>query len=99
MKRFLFLYLIATCSLFLFACHRRAHGSEFLGKWVNTETPSDTLVITQDGDKFIIADPSHQLVAAYCDGTLSPNNSKGQCSFLKTSDTMNCAGVVYKRAK
>jgi hypothetical protein len=99
MKRILSLYLIATCSLFLVACHHRSHGSEFLGKWVNIQTPSDSVLISQDGDKFIIADPHHQLVATYCDGMLSPNDDKGQCSYLRTSDTMNCAGVVYKRAK
>ena len=63
------------------------------------DTPTDTLVITQDGDKFIIADGQHQLVATYWDGTLSLKNSKGKCSYLKTSDTMNCSGVSYKRAK
>jgi len=98
MKRLFPLYLVAICSLILSACHgHRDGGSEFLGKWVNIDTPSDTLVITQDGDKFIMADPSHQLVATYWDGTLSPNNNKGECSYLKKSVTMNCAGIIYKR--
>jgi hypothetical protein len=98
MKRFL--PLLLTCALLISACHGRgSHGSEFLGKWVAVDTPSDAIVITEDGNKFIIADGHHQLVATYCDGTLSPNNSKGQCSYLKTSDTMNCAGVSYKRTK
>jgi hypothetical protein len=98
MKRFLPLFL--TCALFISACHEpRTHGSEFLGKWVNVEDPSDTVAITQDGDKFILSDHLHQLVATYSHGTVTPNNNKGQCSYLKTSDTMNCAGVSYKRAK
>jgi hypothetical protein len=98
MKRFL--PLLACCALFLFACQEpKIHGIEFLGTWVNVEDPSDTVAITQDGDKFILSDHSHQLVATYSHGTLTPNNNEGQCSYLKTADTMNCAGVSYKRLK
>ena len=96
MKRFLSLYLIVVCSLILSACGHR-HGREFLGKWVNLDHPGDTLLISKDGDNFILADPQHEVVAKYCDGTLSPNNGKGWCAYLKESDTMNCAGASYKR--
>ena len=98
MKRFLSLCLVAICSLILSACGHRS-GHEFLGKWVNIDRPADTLLISKDGDKFVIADQAHQLAAKYCDGTLTPNNGKGWCSYLKDSDTMNCAGVSYKRVK
>ena len=98
MKRFLCLYMLAFCALILSGCGHR-HGREFLGKWVNIDRPADTLLISKDGDKFVIADQAHQLVAKYCDGTLTPNNGTGWCSYLKDSDTMNCAGVSYKRVK
>jgi hypothetical protein len=98
MKRFLSLYLIVFCSLILSACGHR-HGREFLGKWVNVDRPADTLVISKNGDKFIIADSEHEIVAKYYDGTLNPNNGKGWCAYLNDSDTMNCAGVTYRRAK
>jgi hypothetical protein len=98
MKRFLCLYLIAFFSLILSACGHR-HGREFLGRWVNVDRPADTLLISKEGDKFIIADPQHAIVAKYCDGTLSPNNGKGWCAYLKDSDTMNCAGASYRHAK
>jgi hypothetical protein len=97
MKRFLSLCLIAICSLILSACGHR-HGREFLGKWVNIDSPSDTILISQDGNKFIIADPRHELVAIYSNGTLIPNKGGGWCAYLKTRDAINCAGVVYRRA-
>jgi hypothetical protein len=98
MKRFLSLYLIVVCALILSACGHR-HGREFLGKWVSVDRPSDTLLISQDGDKFVLADSQHELAAKFCDGMLIPNNDKGWCAYLKDSDTMNCAGVTYKHAK
>jgi hypothetical protein len=96
MKRFMSVCLIAVFSLILSACGHR-HGREFLGKWVNVDHPGDTLLISKDGDNFILADPQHEVVAKYCDGTLSPNNGKGWCAYLKDTDTMNCAGASYKR--
>jgi hypothetical protein len=98
MKRSLSLYLIALCALILSACGHR-HGREFLGRWVNVDHPADTLLISHDGDKFILADPQHEIVAKYCDGTLIPNNGKGWCAYLKDSDRMNCAGVTYRHEK
>ena len=98
MKRSLSLYLIAFCALILSGCGHR-HGREFLGKWVNVDHPSDTLVISKDGDKFIMADSQHEIVAKYCDGTLIPNNGKGWCAYLKDSDRMNCAGATYRHEK
>jgi hypothetical protein len=97
MKRSLCLYFITFCSLIPSACGHRS-GREFLGKWVNVDSPSDTVLITQDGNKFIIADPRHELVAIYSDGTLTPNKGEGWCAYLKTRDTINCAGIVYRRA-
>jgi hypothetical protein len=96
-KRFLSLCLIAICALIFSACGHRS-GREFLGKWANVDNPTDTLLISKDGDKFVLADPRHEIVAKYCDGTLSPNSGKGWCAYLKTSGTINCAGVTYKRA-
>jgi hypothetical protein len=75
----------------LSACGHRS-ARKFLGTWVNADRPADTLVISQDGDQYIIADQTQQLAAKYCDGTLSPNNAKGWCAYLYDSDTMNCAG-------
>ena len=98
MKKSLSVYLITVSALILSACGHR-HGREFVGKWVSVDRPSDTLDISQDGDKFILADSRNELVAKYCDGTLTPNNGKGWCAYLKDSDTMNCAGVTYKHAK
>ena len=98
MKRFLYLSVLALCALILSACGHQ-HGREFVGKWVSVDRPSDTLDISRDGDKFILADSQNELVAKYCDGTLTPNNGKGWCAYLKDSDTMNRAGVTYKHAK
>jgi hypothetical protein len=98
MKRFWSLCLIVICAVILSACGHRS-ARRFLGKWVNVDRPADTLVISKNGDKFIIADSEHEIVAKYCDGTLNPNNGKGWCAYLNDSDTMNCAGVTYRRAK
>ena len=98
MKRIRARYLFPLCLLFLVACHHsKSGGYEFVGKWVNTEAPSDTIAIEQDGDKYVISDGTHVLVGTYDDGMLTPNDGKGKCAYLKGSDTMNCAGVSYKR--
>jgi hypothetical protein len=94
----LFLCLIGVCSLILSACGHRS-GHEFLGKWASVDRPSETIVISQNGKFFIIAGPNNELVATYFEDTLAPNNGKGWCSYLKDSDSMNCAGTSYKRAK
>ena len=98
MKRFLSLCLVAICALMLSACGHRA-ARKFLGKWVNISRPTDTLLISRDGDQYIIADQTHQLAAKFCDGRLIPNNDKGWCAYLKDSDTINCAGTSYRREK
>jgi hypothetical protein len=93
-------YLFPLCLLFLVACHHHSKsvGHEFIGKWVNVESPSDSVVIAQDGNKFVITDGIHALVATYDDGALAMNNGKGKCSYLQISDTMYCAGFTYRRA-
>jgi hypothetical protein len=100
MKRIRARHLFPLFLLFLVACHHHSKsvGHEFIGKWVNVESPSDSVVIAQDGNKFVITDGIHALVATYDDGMLVPINRKGKCSYLKVTDTMDCGGVTYKRA-
>jgi hypothetical protein len=31
-----------------------SRGSEFLGKWVNTQNPNDTFQVTRNGDEYLI---------------------------------------------
>ena len=92
-------YVFPFCLLFLAACHHHSKsvGHEFIGKWINIESPSDSVVIARDGNKFVITDGIHALIATYDDGALAPNNGKGKCSYLKVTDTMDCGGVTYKR--
>src|SRR5580698_8698094 len=76
-------YLLPLCLIFLAACHHhsKSDGHEFIGKWVNTESPSDSVMIAQDGSKFVIADGIHALVATYDHGALAPNSGKDKCSY------------------
>jgi hypothetical protein len=100
MKRFRAQYLFPLLHPFFVTCHHysKSVGHEFSRKWVNTEAPSDSVVIVRDGNKFVITDGIHALIATYDDGTLTPINRKGKCSYLQISDAMYCAGVTYKRA-
>jgi hypothetical protein len=100
MKRIRARYLFPLCLLFLAACHHDSKpvGDEFIGKWVNIESPSDSVVIARDGNEFVITDGIHALVATYDHGALAPTNGKGKCSYLKVTDTMDCGGVTYKRS-
>jgi hypothetical protein len=99
MKRIRARYLFPLCLLFLVACHHsKPVGYELVGKWINIETPSDTVVISQDGSRYVITDGIHVVIATYDHGALAMNNGKGKCSYLKVSDTMDCAGYSYKRA-
>jgi hypothetical protein len=71
-------YLFPLCLLFLVACHHhpKSVGYEFIGKWVNIESPSDSVVIARDGDKFVITDGIHALFASYDDGALAPTTER-----------------------
>ena len=72
-------------------------GHEFIGKWVNTESPSDSVMIAQDGSKFVIADGIHALVATYDHGALASNSGKGKCSY-PTVNLHDGLRRSYKRA-
>jgi len=103
MKQSLSHRLLLLAILSLFACKSsESNGSVFLGKWANTNNASDTIVITQQGDKFVIIGGGRHIVATHLDGTLSYNvngSFRGQCSYLQNSDTLNCVGLSYKRTK
>lgn len=92
MKRIRARYLFPLFLLFLAACHHpsKSVGHEFVGKWVDIDSPSDSVVIARDGNKFVITDGIHALVATYDDGALAPNNGKGKCSYITVTDTMYC---------
>ena len=83
-------------------------GSEFVGKWVNSNNPVDTLNITRNGDQFQIVGANQQTMdATYAkDGTLQmggmPAGMDMSLTYVKSSDTLQTAGIlgptVYKRA-
>jgi hypothetical protein len=82
-------------------------GSEFVGKWVNTNNSMDTLNITRNGDQFQITGANQQTMdATYAkDGTLQISGVAGMglnLTYVKSSDTLQGPGMmgptVYKRA-
>jgi hypothetical protein len=90
-------------SLFVVGCSSR--GSQFVGKWVNTTNPSDTMEITRNGEQFLIVSPNDKLGlgATYKDGFLQAPNTMGTMTltYVKSSDTLIAPGLFgrseYKR--
>jgi hypothetical protein len=84
-------------------------GSEFVGKWVNTNNPMDTMDITRNGDQFQIAGANQQTMdATYAkDGTLQMAGEAAgmglSLTYVKSTDTLQGPGMmgptVYKRVK
>jgi hypothetical protein len=83
-------------------------GSEFVGKWVNTNNSMDTLNIARNGDQFQITGANQQTMdATYAkDGTLQMSGATGMdlsLTYVKSSDTLQAPGMVgatvYQRVK
>ena len=67
------------------ACSR--HGSEFVGKWINTTNPCDKFEITRNGQQFLLG----KVPATYKDdGTLQAPYALGTITvaYIKSSDTL-----------
>ena len=80
-------------------------GSVFLGKWVNTTNPNDTMEITRNGEQFLILAGRDKVGASFKDGSLQVQSMMGTMTltYIKRSDTMVGPGFFglseYKRAK
>jgi hypothetical protein len=99
-------------ALLCFVACSRSEGSQMIGKWVGTKTTSHVLVITQQGDKFVIDEdlessngeklPHHEFVATYQNGNLffkHPVSSQPmQITYLKDFDFLNFDGQTFKRS-
>lgn len=84
-----------------------SHGSEFLGKWVNTQNPNDTYVIERNGDQFLLTGQNTKAGLIYKDGALV-SASQGlfggaALTYIKKTDTITAPGlfgqIEYKRGK
>jgi hypothetical protein len=79
-------------------------GSDFVGKWVNTQDASEVLDISRNGDGFLIGANGQNLGATYKDGALQMDGMMGAVSltYVKSTDTLLAPGVggqgEYKRA-
>ena len=100
MKRLSSVWLIAISFLFLLVCKTHTDGSEYVGKWVSSSNPGDTVVIKRDGDKFVISKADHDFIATYADGTLKYNfrGVPAQCSYSQESEILNCFENGYTRS-
>jgi len=82
-------------------------GSEFLGKWVNTNNPNDTFQVIRNGDEYLIVSPGQKpgVGAIYKDGSLGVKGAllSTELTYVKRTDTIVAAGflgpVEYKRQK
>ena len=80
-------------------------GSVFLGKWVNTTNPSDTMEITRNGEQFLILAGHDKVGATFKDGSLQVQSMMGTMTltYIKSSDTLVGPGFFgqseYKRVK
>src|ERR1035437_1656774 len=104
----LMLRIISICLLSavtLTGCASR--GSEFLGKWVNTQNPNDTFQVTRNGDEYLIVsqDQKSGAGAIYKDGTLEVKGALLSTDLTYVKRTDNCLApgcfgqVEYKRKK
>ncbi len=99
MKRLSSVWLIAVSFLFLVACKTYSDGSEFVGKWVSSANPANTVVIKRDGDKFVISKGDLTFIATYSDGALKYNLAgvPTQCSYEPGTEVMTCFETDYAR--
>jgi len=82
-------------------------GSEFLGKWVNTQNPNDTFQVTRNGDEYLIVSPDQKpgVGAIYKDGALEVKGAllSTELTYVRRNDTIVAPGffgqVEYKRQK
>jgi hypothetical protein len=101
--RFTYIFLLSTVALT--GCASK--GSEFLGKWVNTNNPNDAFQVTRNGDEYLIAgqDQKAPVGAVYKDGTLEVKGAllSADLTYVKRTDTILTPGffgqVEYKRQK
>ena len=84
-----------------------SRGTEFLGNWVNTQNPKDTLQVTRNGDEYLIVgqDQKSRVGAIYKDGTLEVKGAllSANLTYVKQSHTILTPGffgqVEYRRKK
>ena len=89
----------------LTGCESR--GSEFLGRWVNTQNPKYTFVVTRNGDEYLIVaqDQKPGVGAVYKDGSLEVKGVllSADLTYVKRTDTIIAPGFLgqaeYKRQK
>jgi hypothetical protein len=82
-------------------------GSEYLGKWVNTQNPNDTFQVTRNGDEYLIVSQNQKpgVGATYKDGALEVKGAllSTNLTYVKRTDTILTPGffgqVEYKRQK
>ena len=82
-----------------------SRGSEFLGKWVNTQNPNDTFQVTRNGNEYLIVGPGQKagVGAIYKDGALEVQGAllSTNLTYVKRTDTILTPGffgqVEYKR--
>jgi len=80
-------------------------GSVFLGEWVNTTNPNDTVEIKRNGDQLLIIAGHDKVGATFKDGSLQVSSMMGTMTltYIKSSDTLVGPGFFgqteYKRAK
>lgn len=83
------LSLLSTLALILaIAC--ASHGSQFLGKWVNTKNANETMEIVRNGDGYLIQNETDKIGAVYKDEMLQVPGAFGGSSltFVKASDSI-----------
>ena len=80
-------------------------GFVFLGKWVNTTNPNDTMEITRNGEQYLILAGHDKVGATFKDGSLQVQSMMGTMTltYIKSSDTLVGPGFFgqseYKRTK
>jgi len=99
MKRHSSVWLTAFSFLFLVACKTHSTGSEFIGKWVSSANPANTVLIQRDGDNFVISKANQTFVATYSDGALKYElgGVPTQCTYAPETEVLNCFETDYTR--
>jgi hypothetical protein len=98
-----FITICLLSAVVLTGCASR--GSEYLGKWVNTQNPNDTFQVTRNGDEYLIVSQNQKpgVGATYKDGTLQVKGLllSADLTYVKRTDTILTPGffgqVEYKR--
>ncbi len=93
-----------SLSLLIVGCS--FHGSQFIGKWVNTKNASDTMEIIRNGEQYLlISSDGSKHGATYKDGFLQIPSGMGTTTltYIKSSDTLIAPGVFgqieYRRVQ